>query len=239
MPDSDSQAEQFLGTERSKLNSRTISSHSANQPATRHSTLKTKNSSPATKSSRDTTTLSPNSKSLASNTRLRSAPPFTRSWNPAPAGSTANLSSNTASKAPPASRSRCLSLGWSQRHAEQLRGASSYSLCSTAFRISANRRLPAAALFGILKAPRFIGTVERALAEQVGYIGREAKPPAPLRLLQDDPVAIWVFVRTATRLPERIEGRDLFEASVQHPRAYRVPLSWSRDVENQQVFGRR
>ena len=56
---------------------------------------------------------------------------------------------------------------------------------------------------------------------------------APLRLLDDDAVAIWVFVRTATRLPVRIEGRDLFEASVQQPRACRLPLRWSCDVENQ------
>jgi hypothetical protein len=58
-------------------------------------------------------------------------------------------------------------------------------------------------------------------------------------LLQDDAVAVWVFVSAATRVPVWIEGRDLFEASAQHPRAGRLPLSWSRDVENQQIFGRR
>ena len=58
-------------------------------------------------------------------------------------------------------------------------------------------------------------------------------------MLQDDAVAIRVFLCSASRFPVWIEGRDLFETGGQHARTCRLPLGCRRDVENQQVFGRR
>src|SRR5438128_719313 len=78
-----------------------------------------------------------------------------------------------------------------------------------------------------------------AFLYNLGRFGSRLLDIAPLRLLQDDTVAIRVFVCSASRFPVWIEGRDLFETGGQHARACRLPLGCGRDVEYQQVFGRR
>ena len=74
--------------------------------------------------------------------------------------------------------------------------------------------------------------------DAMSAIGSRLLDIAPLRLLQDDAIAIWVFVRAASSLPVGIERHDLFEAGGQDAGASSLPLGCLRHVEDHQVFVR-
>jgi hypothetical protein len=61
---------------------------------------------------------------------------------------------------------------------------------------------------------------------------------APLGVLQDDPVAIRVFIGTAADFPVRVQRIYLLEASCHHIGARSLPLGQGWYVEDHQVLCR-
>ena len=59
---------------------------------------------------------------------------------------------------------------------------------------------------------------------------------APLRLLQDDAIAIAILIGTPACFPVWIERGDLLEPSSQHAVTHCLPLREKRYVEDGQVF---